>query len=206
MVNLAIKIMNFLKSKKESPWRTPRRLLKILIITLFVASVAWRYFYGRNIGIGNKSGVETAVAEVIGEPPTKQFDITGEFAIVKRAIDGDTVELENGEKVRYIGIDTPETLDPRKPVQCFGKNASAKNKELVEGKPVWLVKDITDKDKYGRLLRYVYLGDPTQESSTFVNLELVKQGFAHSYSYPPDIKFQEEFIQAERVARETKLG
>ena len=126
--------------------------------------------------------------------------------LVSRVIDGDTIELENGEKVRYIGIDTPETLDPRKPVQCFGKNASAKNKELVEGKPMWLVKDVTDKDKYGRLLRYVYLGDPAQESSIFVNLELVKQGFAHSSSYPPDIKYQEEFIQAERVARETELG
>ena len=126
--------------------------------------------------------------------------------LVSRVIDGDTIELENGEKVRYIGIDTPETLDPRKPVQCFGKDASNKNKELVEGKPVWLVKDISDKDKYGRLLRYVYLGDPTQESSTFVNLELVKQGFAHSYSYPPDIKFQEKFIEAEREAREAGRG
>lgn len=126
--------------------------------------------------------------------------------LVSRVIDGDTIELENGDKVRYIGIDTPETLDPRKPVQCFGKNASDKNKELVEGKPVWLIKDISDKDKYGRLLRYVYLGDPDQESSVFVNLELVKQGFAHSSTYPPDIKFQDLFAAAETEARENQRG
>lgn len=126
--------------------------------------------------------------------------------LVSRVIDGDTIELDNGDKVRYIGIDTPETLDPRKPVQCFGKNASGKNKELVEGKPVWLVKDVSDKDKYGRLLRYVYLGDPGQGSSVFVNLELVRQGFAHSSTYPPDIKYQEKFIEAEREARDAGRG
>lgn len=119
---------------------------------------------------------------------------------VTRVIDGDTIELENGERVRYIGIDTPETVDPRKPVQCFGVEASKKNKELVEGKEVRLEKDITDRDKYNRLLRYVWVGD------TFVNLELVKQGFAHSYSYPPDVKYQDQFVAAEREAREAKLG
>lgn len=126
--------------------------------------------------------------------------------LISRVIDGDTIELDNGDKIRYIGIDTPETLDPRKPVQCLGKNASDKNKELVEGKPVWLVKDISDKDKYGRLLRYVYLGDPDQESPVFVNLELVKQGFAHSSTYPPDIKYQDLFVTAEKEARDANRG
>lgn len=120
--------------------------------------------------------------------------------LVTRIIDGDTIEIEGGQKVRYIGIDTPETVDPRKPVQCFGKEASAKNKELVEGKKVRLEKDITDTDKYGRLLRYVYIGD------IFVNLELVKQGYASSYSYPPDIKFQNVFLQAQQEAQAKNLG
>lgn len=119
---------------------------------------------------------------------------------VTRVIDGDTIEVEGGERVRYIGIDTPETVDPRKPVQCFGVEASNKNKELVEGKMVRLEKDITDRDKYNRLLRYVYVGD------TFINLELVKQGFAYSYSYPPDIKYQEQFLKAQQEAREAKRG
>ncbi|NUM25684.1 MAG: thermonuclease family protein [Candidatus Buchananbacteria bacterium] len=123
-----------------------------------------------------------------------------ESFLVIRVIDGDTVELEDGSRVRYIGIDTPETVDPSKPVQCFGKEASQKNTELVLNKQVRLEKDISDKDRYGRLLRYVYVGD------TFVNLELVKQGFASSYSYPPDVKYQDQIVAAQTEAREQKRG
>jgi micrococcal nuclease len=140
------------------------------------------------------------------ESPTPS--LTQEIFKVTRVIDGDTIEIEPStssgqgarQKVRYLGIDTPETVDPRKPVQCFGIEAAKKNKELVEGKTVRLEKDITDKDKYGRLLRYIYVGD------IFVNLELVKQGFAFSYTYPPDVKHQEEILAAERAAREANLG
>src|SRR3989338_7848179 len=119
----------------------------------------------------------------------------GEFKVT-RVVDGDTIEIEGGERVRYIGIDTPETVDPRKPVQCFGVEASNKNKELVSGKRVRLEKDVSETDQYGRLLRYVYVGD------TFVNLVLVQEGFAYSYTYPPDVKYQNQFTEAERIARE----
>ncbi|MEK7170283.1 MAG: thermonuclease family protein [Patescibacteria group bacterium] len=122
---------------------------------------------------------------------------------VVRVVDGDTIEVEiNGkvEPVRYIGIDTPETVDPRKPVQCFGVEAAKKNKELMEGEMVRLEGDTTDRDKYNRLLRYVWLGD------TLINEALVAQGFAKSYSYPPDIKYQDRFVSAEKKARENKLG
>lgn len=134
-------------------------------------------------------------------------EIAFEIAKVIRVIDGDTIEIENGERVRYIGIDTPETVDPRKPVQCFGVEASKKNKELVEGKTVRLEKDISETDKYGRLLRYVYV-DPSTSSgqAMFVNLELVKQGFAFSYTYPPDVKHQTEILAAEKEAREVNRG
>lgn len=127
----------------------------------------------------------------------------GELVKVVRVVDGDTIDVEiNGktEPVRYIGIDTPETVDPRKPVQCFGVEASKKNKELVEGKMIRLEKDITDRDKYNRLLRYVWLGD------TLINQSLVEQGYAKSYSYPPDIKYQDKFVAAEKQARDNKLG
>lgn len=127
-------------------------------------------------------------------------NIVNEGVKVVRVIDGDTIEIEGGERIRYIGIDTPETVDPRKPVQCFGVEASNKNKELVEGKMARLEKDITERDKYGRLLRYVWVGD------VFVNLELVKQGFAYSYSYPPDVKYQDLFVKAQQEAREAKRG
>ena len=127
-------------------------------------------------------------------------EVKGDLVKVERVVDGDTIEIEGGEKVRYIGIDTPETVDPRKPVQCFGVEASKKNKELVEGKMVRLEKDITDRDKYNRLLRYIWVDD------VLINLELVKQGFAYSYSYPPDIKYQEQFVKAQEEAREAKEG
>ena len=121
------------------------------------------------------------------------------FKVIK-VIDGDTIKLENGEVVRYIGIDTPETVHPSEPVQCFGKEASGKNKELVEGKLVKLEKDITDRDKYGRLLRYVWVDD------LFVNDELVRQGYAYAYTYPPDVKYTEQFVQAQKEARENNRG
>ncbi len=133
------------------------------------------------------------------ENKEKQNINDGTF-LVTRVIDGDTIEIEGGQKIRYIGIDTPETVDPRKPVQCFGKEASNRNKQLVEGKRVHLEKDITETDRYGRLLRYVYL------ENIFINLLLVQEGFATSYSYPPDIKYQDKFIEAGRIARDKKNG
>ena len=134
------------------------------------------------------------------EKPSPQDTPQEETYSVVKVIDGDTIKLENGEAVRYIGIDTPETVHPSKPVQCFGKEASDKNKELVEGKVVKLEKDITDRDKYGRLLRYVWVGD------LFVNDYLVREGYAYAYTYPPDVKYSEQFVQAQREARENNRG
>ena len=101
---------------------------------------------------------------------------------VSRVIDGDTIELAGGEHLRYIGIDTPEEVDPRKPVQCFATEAAERNKELVEGKDVVFYKDVSERDRYGRLLGFVYLPD-----GTFVNRMLVSEGYAFSYAYPPDV-------------------
>lgn len=122
---------------------------------------------------------------------------------VVRVVDGDTIELKNGKKLRYIGVDTPETVDPRKPVQCFGKEASLKNKEFVEGKEVELEKDVSETDRYGRLLRYVFVDDPsTASGQIFVNEYLVRQGYAHAATFPPDVRYQELFKAAEQEARE----
>lgn len=132
--------------------------------------------------------------------PTATQVAENEGVLVTRVIDGDTIEIEGGARVRYIGIDTPETVDPREPVQCFGVEASNRNKQLVEGKMVRLEKDISETDKYGRLLRYVYVGD------NFVNLTLVQEGYAHSYTYPPDVKYQDQFVEAQRTAREQNKG
>lgn len=123
-----------------------------------------------------------------------------EFAQVTRVIDGDTIELSDKRKVRYIGIDTPETVDQRKSVMCFGVEASAENKRLVEGKTIRLEKDVSDIDRFGRLLRYVYVGD------VFVNDYLVRTGYAHVSTYPPDVKFSEQFQEAEKEARMSNNG
>ncbi|MEK7092529.1 MAG: thermonuclease family protein, partial [Patescibacteria group bacterium] len=121
-------------------------------------------------------------------------------AFVTRVIDGDTIEIENGKKVRYIGIDTPEVVDPRKPIECFGEKAKGRNQQLVENKTVELEIDVSETDKYGRLLRYVYI------DGFMVNQLLVKEGFAKSASYPPDIKYQHLFKQAETKARKNNAG
>lgn len=129
-----------------------------------------------------------------------------EGVIVTRVVDGDTIVVrENGEdyKVRLIGIDTPETVDPRKEVECFGKEASDKTTQLLEGQQVRLEKDFSqgDADTYGRLLRYVFL-----ENDLHVNLELVKTGYAHEYTYDLPYLYQTEFQEAEQEAREQHLG
>lgn len=125
---------------------------------------------------------------------------TKEFVKVTKVIDGDTLEIEGGYRVRYIGIDTPETVHPSQSVECFGKEASNKNKELIEGKTIRLERDLTESDRYGRLLRYVW------KDNTLVNEVLVREGYASSYTYPPDVKYQERFVQAEREARENHKG
>lgn len=144
--------------------------------------------------VDNVDNESEAVTSAINFNPTKYK------ARVARVVDGDTIKLETGEVVRYIGIDAPETVHPSKPVQCYGKEASDKNKELVEGKEIKLEKDVSETDKYDRLLRYVWLGD------TLVNEYLVREGYAHSSTYPPDVKYQDRFIQAERQAREERKG
>jgi len=128
-----------------------------------------------------------------------QDDFVGEYKVM-RVIDGDTIQIAGGERVRYIGMDTPETVDPNLPVECYGPEATEENKKLVGGQTVRLEKDITNRDKYGRLLRYVYVGD------TFVNLELVKEGYAKMANYPPDEKYNDEISQAQEEAKASGLG
>jgi len=103
----------------------------------------------------------------------------GDVYRVARVIDGDTFELENGEVVRLIGIDTPETVHPNKAVEYFGKEASGFARNLLEGETITLEYDQDRRDKYGRTLAYAFLDD------LFVNAELVKQGYAHAYTKYP---------------------
>jgi micrococcal nuclease len=115
-------------------------------------------------------------------------------------IDGDTIVLENGEHVRYIGVDAPELHHPNKPVECFAIEASEKNEQLVLNRYVTLENDIEDKDQYGRLLRYVYI------NGKFVNGILVREGFAYSYYYPPNVKQYDELLKLELSAQSKTIG
>jgi len=161
----------------------------------------------------NKEVIEPTNEEILtvytcyGLFDTQRFVVVAKPAVskremgeVKRVIDGDTIELTDGRRVRYIGINTPEMSDPRKKVECFGREAKEKNKELVEGKIVELEKDISEKDIYGRYLRYVYV------NGIFINEYLVEQGFANTMTIPPDVKYQKLFLEKEKQAREEKRG
>ena len=140
---------------------------------------------------------------------------------VVSVIDGDTLDVErlDGEKafnidkivrVRLIGINTPETVDPRRPVECFGKEASKNLKSLADGKIASLELDQSQgvTDKYGRVLAYVYVKDSGFKDSniSFVNEEQIKQGYAYEYTYNIPYKYQEEFKYMEKFARQKFAG
>jgi len=140
------------------------------------------------------------------ELPIENAKAHAQFFKVVSVIDGDTVKIDmngNMETLRLIGIDTPETVDPRKPVQCFGQEASNKSKELLSGQRVRVEKDSTqgDRDKYDRLLAYIW-----REDGLFYNEYMVKQGYAHEYTYDTPYKYQAQFKADEKYARENQLG
>ena len=102
--------------------------------------------------------------------------------------------------MRLIGIDTPETVAPGMPVECFGREASAEMERLVEGRRVRLVLDVEKRDRYGRLLAYVYRGD------LFVNAEMVRRGYASVATFPPNVRHVDLFVRLQREARRASRG
>ena len=148
-------------------------------------------------------------ADIQSELQTNVVGKSGWYEVMK-VVDGDTLVVDatgdnvvQEEKVRLIGINTPETVDPRRPVECFGKEASEKMKEMVSGRTVKLLSDSTqsDHDKYGRLLRYVFL-----ENGVLVNQQLISEGYAYEYTYDEPYKYQEQFKAAQVEAERLKVG
>lgn len=143
-----------------------------------------------------------------GPPPEAELaDGSGATAAtVARVIDGDTVDLRLGsttERVRLLGIDTPETVDPDEPVQCFGPEASARTKELLSpGTPVAVRRDREARDRYGRLLLYVW----RVADGAFVNRVLVEGGFAEPLAIAPNVAHRAELAAAARTARAAGVG
>ncbi len=135
--------------------------------------------------------------ELSPEPTLKSV----EWFTVIRVIDGDTVVLNTGQTVRYIGIDTPELRHPQTGKQCYGEEAKQANEALLAGHQVQLVTDISETDRYGRLLRYLYRDD-----GVFVNDALVRAGFAFAYPYPPDVREQPLLRESQADAKQKGLG
>lgn len=125
-------------------------------------------------------------------------------AVVVNVVDGDTIDvLMDGQelRIRYIGVDTPETVHPTRGEEPYGREASGFNKSLVSGQTVYLEKDVSDTDRFGRLLRYVWL-----EDGTMVNARLVAEGYAQVSTFPPDVKYAQKFLELQRSAQEQGLG
>jgi micrococcal nuclease len=139
-----------------------------------------------------------------GEEPRNEGSDDLEGRVVK-IVDGDTIHVMAGGrrvKVRYIGVDTPETHRPGTPVQCYGRAASAFNARLVSGRRVELRTDAETRDRYGRLLAYVY----RRPDGLFVNAELVRRGYATTLTIPPNVSHAAELLRLQREARSAGRG
>ena len=139
------------------------------------------------------------------------FGTSSRFHVVK-VVDGDTVDISQGEqgeereevfRLRLIGINTPETVDPRRAVQCFGKEASNKAKELLTGSTVRVELDSSQGmyDKYDRVLAYLILPD-----GTIFNEQMIREGYAYEYTYNAPYKYQKQFKTAEQKAKKEEVG
>ncbi len=209
VVFLAVPILAFLYARNYLELRKRIRgwsgVAFLLLALLLVGGSAVWMIYDIKPGKKVEIGGELAESHAMGQGGIEEADISqlelipgGEEALVSRVIDGDTIEVvfSDGrvERVRYIGVNALE-LD-----QAFGMEARDYNQGLVEGRKVRLVRDISDRDRYQRLLRYVFLGP------LFVNAALVREGYASCSTYPPDVSYSYYFLQLEREARAEGRG
>lgn len=154
--------------------------------------------------VGRAIGTETPLdRSTSGRAPEPGSTTGRELGTVLEVIDGDTIRVDIEGRVytvRYIGVDTPETVHPTHGVEPYGVEASEANKRLVSGKAVELEKDVSETDRYGRLLRYVYVG------GIMVNAWLVENGYAQVSTFPPDVKYESLFLESQREAVAAGLG
>ena len=182
---------------------TKRELRQVQAIVLVVVSLAYLGF--RNLPF-HKSALPA--------PSVQSEKSKDGFYYVSRVVDGDTLKLSDGERIRLTGVDTPEVHDSDKllrdakssgkdvaTIKAMGKRASDFTKSLVEGKSVRLEFDVKRRDRYGRLLAYVYL-----EDGTFVNAKIIEEGYGQIMTIPPNVKYSDLFLKLEREAREKGKG
>jgi micrococcal nuclease len=180
-------------------------------------AVTVRRALGGLICLGLVACGSPSVRLAVQAPPTLPDEPPGyERAVVTAVIDGDTIEvLVTGRArgpgagraavgrtydVRLLGVDTPESVDPNAPVECFGPEASAAADALLAGAEIKLVRDVEEEDRYGRLLRFVYVSDE------MVNARLVANGYARAYPYPPNLRHAALFESLQQWAKSRDLG
>ncbi|NHT18489.1 thermonuclease family protein [Cellulomonas sp. IC4_254] len=178
--------------------RSRRRLALLLLLVAAAVAVWW--------SVGHGPGADAPPAAAPGSPTeVRPASAVGPLT-VRRVVDGDTIiVLRDGaeERVRLLGIDTPESVQPDSPVECFGPEASARTDELLSGRSVWLEGDPTEDavDRFGRTLAYAWL-----DETTLVNRVLVAEGYAHEYTYGVPGVHQAALRAAEDDARDGGLG
>lgn len=187
-----------------------KRVISSIISIIFILLVVFLDPNGKVLEKFDKNYERSFYFENCEKDPVTQTSASSStstqlFDVVDTS-DGDTIIISKDCKpvtVRLIGIDTPETVDPRKPVQCFGKEASEYTKKNLKGKKVQIETDETQDtyDKYGRLLGYVILEDGTN-----FNERLVEEGYAHEYTYKTPYKYQKEFKETQAHAKESQRG
>jgi micrococcal nuclease len=179
-------------------------IIRLSFLLLILFFIVWIFSnVNTKVAIQDK---EITAASTVTISTTTDKNVQQDLVDVVSIVDGDTIKVSINGKIttlRLIGIDTPETLDPRKPVQCFGLEASKKAKELLTGRKIRIEQDPTQGklDKYGRLLAYVYRDD-----GLFYNEYMIKQGYAHEYTYNIPYKYQAEFKVDQKYAQDNKLG
>jgi micrococcal nuclease len=172
-----------------------RRAIPILVVLVLVLAA------GRGLGLPGSSG-DSGTGD---SGRTTTASATSREARVLRVVDGDTIKVSvdgRTERVRYIGIDTPETVKPNSPVECYGKSASDRNRALVGGESVRLERDVRERDRYDRLLAYVF----RVRDGLFVNADLVAGGYASPLRITPDVRYATRFRKLADEARSHRRG
>lgn len=181
------------------------KIITIILGTVLVVGAGTIFLSKQLPVISNNKNLNSTTTNIAAVGTASKNPIE-KLYLVTKVIDGDTIQvniLGKIETVRLIGINTPETVDPRRPVECFGKEASRRAKELLENKKVKIEMDQTqgERDKYGRLLAYIYIN-----GITLYNKLILEEGLAYEYTYIVPYLYQEEFKNAELEARKLKKG
>lgn len=192
--------------------RKKKKKTKFKSILASILALAFLFFFQVDVNDKNVNAAKELFQTVKSVFYSITIDTNYEVGVVSRVVDGDTVVITidgKDEKVRLIGVNTPESVGRyAKNPQPYGKEASNYTKKQLDGKTVYLEKDVSDTDKYGRLLRYIWLEEPDKSNmkEKMFNAILLKEGYASVMTYPPDVKYSKTFVEIEKTARDNDIG